>query len=359
MAMKHTYFTGAALGSRAQYEAIGGTDSLDAQVIDANGTYTLVSNSSTYGSTALRITTTTDPNQGCSVGVTHPANQTERRINVILDMPTMTLGQSIGLITIGSDSGTFTITITQDGAWSVYCNGSNSYTSGTGLLPAAGTRIRIAAAVAINGSSSTWRARIYNDQTGTAVDTERSGTTTWTGTFWDTSYYGKVTTTSGTSLTLLFRAIRAEDGGGCGTALLPAESLLTPSEGSAIVPIRIVSNTGTSISPTGASAVTNLSDGIDATTVTVPTGATVRVALRPMNIVGPYLTFNLYKLALTVAGSISVKLYSGNAGTQIGTTKSVSVGTSAADATVTFSSPEISGLTSTDWESIELELIVP
>lgn len=357
--MQHSYVTGASLGTRAIYELIGGTDSLEVSVNNSTGTYTVVSNSSTYSSEAVQVDTTATASDMCALRALNPSSQTERRASVVIDMPTLSASQFVAPVNEGNDGGNFYVYLYQNGSWAVACNGSTVYTSSTGLLPAAGTRIRLSYALAINGSSSTWRANIYNDMTNTAIDTERTGTTTWSGTFWGYTYVGKTLGQSATSTSVVIRAIRVENGAGCGLALLPQESLLTPAEGANVVPIRFVSYSGTMPTPTGASAVTNLADGDNGTTVTVATGASIRVALRPMSIVGPYLTLNLYQLALTTAGDISVNLWKGSDGTQIGSTKTVSVGTSAADGTVTFSAGELSGLTTADWEALELEILVP
>lgn len=357
--MQHSYATGASLGTRAIYDLIGGTDSLEVSVNNSTGTYTVTSDSSTYGSQAIQIDTTATAGDMCAVRVANPTGQTERRGNVVMDIPSLSSGQFIAPLNEGNDGGSFYIYLYENGSWAVACNGATVYTSSTGILPAPGTTIRLSYALAINGSSSSWRANLYDDATDTAIDTERTGTTTWSGAFWGYGYIGKSLGQSATSTSVVLRAIRVENGSGCGLALLPSESLLSPAEGANVVPIRFVSYSGTTPTPTGAAAVTNLADGDNGTIVTVATGASVRVALRPMSIVGPYLTLNLYQLALTTAGDISVKLWKGSDGAQVGSTKTISVGTSAADGAVTFDASDLSGLTTADWEALELEILVP
>lgn len=357
--MQHSYFTGASLGMRVAYNVMGGTDSLTLAVNNNVGSYTVISDSSSYGSRALRIDTTSTAGDMCAVRTTNPTSQTERRSNIVIDIPMMSAGQFVAVVNEGNTGGSFYIHLYQSGAWAVFCNGSAQYTSSTGQLPAAGTTIRISYALGINGTSSSWRVGLFVDATDMPIGSTQTGTVSWSGTFWSNGYVGKALGQSATSTSLTVRAIRVESGSGCSLALLPNESLLTPSEGASIVPIRFVSYSGTAPSPTGQGAVTNLADNNNGTTVTITTGSSIRVALRPMNVVGPYLTFNLYQLALTAAGNISVNLWKASDGTQVGTTKTVAVATSAADATVTFSASELSGLTTADWEAMELEVVVP
>lgn len=357
--MEHSFFTGSALGSRAIYDTIGGTDSLSLGVNDSTGTYTVVSNTSSYGSTALRVDTTAVTGDLCTVRTYNPSSQTERRGNLIIDMPALSSGQFIAVLNEGNTGGSFFIHLYNNGSWAVFANGVAQYTSGTGILPAAGTRIRIAYALAINGASSTWRANIFVDTTNAAVGSERTGTVTWSGSLWSNTYIGKTLGQSATTTSVLVRGFRLEHGTGCGLALLPAEEQLTPAEGTAVIPIRLVSYQGTAPNPAGAAAITHLADGDDSTTISIATGTTLRVAFRPMSPVGPYLTFNLYQMLLSAAGSITVTLWRGRNNTQIGTAKTVSVGTTAANSTVTFDATELNGLTTADWEAIEMELIVP
>lgn len=357
--MRHSYFTGVGLGARVAYDSFGGTDSLAVGVDSSLGTYTAISSSSSYGPVAVQIDTTATATDICALRTYVPSGQTERRVSVVIDMPTLASGQFIAPVSEGNTGGNFYIYLYRNGSWAAVCNGVAQYTSAAGVLPAAGTMIRISYALAINGTSSTWRANIYTDATNTPVGAERSGTTSWSGTFWNMGYVGKTLGQSTTSTSLLIRAIRVENGGGCGAALLPQESQLTPASGGNVVPIRLVSFIGTAPAPAGALAITNLADGDNATTVSMATGSTVRVAMRPMAPVGPYLTFNLYQAALSTAGTIGVRLWKGNDGLQIGSTKNVAVNVAAADATVTFSAGELSGITSADWESLELEISVP
>lgn len=350
MAMQHTYATGAATGTRAQYSSIGGTDSLVVTNADATGTVSVVANSSTYGPNAIQLVTSATTSEACRIQTSVTAN--EFRGHLIFDVPTLTSGQWVDIATVYA-SAAVGISFNYSGELQLYIGGVQVYTSGTAKIPAAGTRIRISVAFSL----TTWRIGLYNDQTETLIASGNGTTSALSGTF-GTLFLGKTSWQSGANITIVIRAIRIESGPGAALALLPAESLLTPAKGHSVVPIRFVSYSGAASTPTGATAVTNLADGNTATTVVVDAASSMRLALRPMNVVSSDLTFQFPDVFADSAVTVSVKLYTPD-GTQVGSIKTMNITTTAALGAVTFTAAELSGVVSTDWEGMQLEVLIP
>lgn len=350
--MKHTYATGAPIASLAQYAVVGGTDSLSIMRRDTTGTVSVVANTSSYGANAIQVTTSATASESSALYTTATSGQNEFRAHFVMDMPTLSAGQWLQIASVYSGIEAY-ISITQAGSFQLYINGVNVHDSGTGKLPTVGTKIRISFAL----STTTWVVALYNDDTSALISTGNGATAAFTGNFGNLSL-GKTAWQSGTNVTMLFRAIRLEIGPGCRHAVLPAESLLTPAKGSSIVPIRLISSSGSAPVPAGATAVTNLSDGSNATSVVVQAASGIRVALRPMAVVSSDVVFLLPDVFADAATTLSVRLWKPD-GSQVGSTKSVSVTTSATTPSATFTASEMSGLASTDWEAMELEVIVP
>ncbi len=359
MSMKHTYATGASAGTRTQWSGIGGTDTLNPAVNDTTGTVEVVASTSAYGANAVRLTTSATAGETCQLYVPL-ASATEYRAHIILDMPTLTSGDVLYVAKMQCDSGQMTVQLQQTGVWGVDVNGGSVYRSAAAALPAAGTRLLVSVAGLLAWASSTWRAAVYNDETGALIGTEQSGTAaSWTGTGFYDLYVGKVAGVTCASKQVMLRAIRAETGPGCSLALLPAETALAPAVGVSVVPIRHAATTGSAPSPTGAAMVTALADGSDASTVTIPGASAVRVALRPVTPPTGSLAFKLAKAVASAAGNATVTLWNGNSGSQIGPAKTVPLTTTATDTTVTFTAGDLAGVAAADWEALQLQVAAP
>lgn len=353
MTNQHTYATGAALGVRAQWAQIGGTDTLPGvECSDTTGTVAVVASSSTYGPRAIRVTTA-GSGDATRVKIPRPVGSGEFRCHIVFDWPALG-GQAWPMFTMYAGAGEFQVWTSGDGSFGPWA-GADLYKSPAGTVPAAGVRTRLSLAFKPGGAATDWRVGLYNDTTG-ALLTQGNGTTAAVSGALGDMYFGKAGWSSGPATTAFdVRAIRVEAGLNASLALLPAETALLPVSGAAVVPLRLAGWTaGGEPSPTGVDAVTALADGDPGTQVAVPAAGAARFALVPM---APPAGVTVVLDAASVtsgAGPVNARLYRAD-GERVGVDKQAGVGTSAAAVNVSWTPAETAGLTVADWEAAEVE----
>jgi hypothetical protein len=165
----------------------------------------------------------------CPFELVPPAGHTETRFHVVMTMPTLEAGKTLDIMSLRDNSGSayLSVVLQADGALKLWNPAAGSIQTATGILPAAGTVIRVA--VTVNMSTSTIKVAVYSGegttQLGTVLTLTGAGLTGTLGSI----YIGQVAygPTGSGPRSFKVGAVRAQFGVNVSSGFLTPESTYT------------------------------------------------------------------------------------------------------------------------------------
>lgn len=304
------------------------------------------------GTMSALLTTSSTDTDSSYFSAAYPATQTEMRRSVYVTIPTVDAAGTCVLAQCyvddnGAGGTQVGAVVTVNADYSIKLGALGVANMRT--LPAAcvtpGQAVRIdfrGKVSGTGGSDSYVGIRVLNLSTGAVIDApgESSVVAFLATKTWRETRIGKCSAATGTpSRQIALGGVRSETGPRSSEAWPLAEAAYAPSASPTVC--RVVPSAGT-ISPSDLTTqVANLGDNSAGTTIVATSTGTLTLSLTPLAFNALTMPVTLKSVSATASTTATARLINSTTATQVGTDKTVSIGTTPADVTVTWPQAEL------------------